>query len=57
MNTSYKSLILVIGLLFALSASISAAPGDLDPTFGNGGKRTDWTGSAGGVAIQQTEKS
>ena len=36
-NTNYKSLILVISLLFALSASISAAPGDLDPTFGNGG--------------------
>jgi uncharacterized delta-60 repeat protein len=37
MNANYKSIILVISLLFALSASISAAPGDLDPTFGNGG--------------------
>ncbi len=37
MNTNYKSLILAITVFFALSASISAAPGDLDPTFGNGG--------------------
>ena len=37
MNINYKSLILAISLFFALSASISAAPGDLDPTFGNGG--------------------
>src|SRR4029453_3214951 len=30
--------ILVTGyLIFALSISVSAAPGDLDPTFGNGG--------------------
>ena len=37
MNTNYKLLILAITVFFALSASISAAPGDLDPTFGNGG--------------------
>jgi len=37
MNANYKSIILAISLFFALSASISAAPGDLDPTFGNGG--------------------
>ena len=56
MNPNHKSLMLAIGLLFALSASISAAPGDLDPTFGNGGKRTDWTGFASGVAIQPDGK-
>src|SRR6185436_3588641 len=36
MNSNFKSIILVISLLF-FSASVSAAPGDLDPTFGNGG--------------------
>jgi uncharacterized delta-60 repeat protein len=36
-NANYKSIISAISLYFALSASISAAPGDLDPTFGNGG--------------------
>ena len=56
MNLNYKSLILAISLLFALSASISAAPGDLDPTFGNGGKRTDWAGYASEVAIQPDGK-
>src|SRR5688572_21203171 len=37
MNTNYKSLILTASLFFALSASISAAPGDLDLSFGSGG--------------------
>jgi len=37
MTGTYKPLILAISLFFALSASVSAAPGDLDPTFGNGG--------------------
>lgn len=37
MNANYKSITLAISLFFALSTSISAAPGDLDPTFGNGG--------------------
>ena len=36
MITNYKSLILAISLFLALSAPISAAPGDLDPTFGTG---------------------
>src|SRR6185295_7073108 len=35
MNT--RSIILTVSLLLTLSTSISAAPGDLDPTFGNGG--------------------
>ena len=56
MNRNWKSIILVISSFFALSASISAAPGDLDPTFGNGGKRTDWAGFASGVAIQPDGK-
>ena len=37
MNASYRSIILAITVSLALSASISAAPGDLDPTFGKGG--------------------
>jgi len=37
MNASYRSIILAITMSIALAASISAAPGDLDPTFGNGG--------------------
>ncbi|MFN2513497.1 MAG: hypothetical protein ABR568_19015 [Pyrinomonadaceae bacterium] len=37
MNANHRSIILAISLLFALSTSISAAPGDLDPTFGSGG--------------------
>ncbi len=37
MNTNHKSIIRAISLVFALSATVSAAPGDLDPTFGNGG--------------------
>jgi TolB protein len=37
MNTNYKSIALAICLFFALSASISAAPGDLDLTFVSGG--------------------
>lgn len=56
MNTNYKSIVLATSLFFALATSISAAPGDLDPTFGNGGKRTDWTGYASGVAIQPDGK-
>ncbi len=58
MNRNWKSIILVISSFLALSTSISAAPGDLDPTFGNGGKLTDWEGSdsAIGVAIQQDGK-
>jgi Tol biopolymer transport system component len=38
MCANYKSIILAISLFFSLSASISAAPGDLDPTFGSGGR-------------------
>jgi uncharacterized delta-60 repeat protein len=47
MNANYKSIVLAICLLFALSASTSAAPGDLDPTFGNGGMVI-----TGGVSLQ-----
>ena len=35
MNT--RSIILTVNLLLTLSTSMAAAPGDLDPTFGNGG--------------------
>ncbi|MGB7068767.1 MAG: choice-of-anchor Q domain-containing protein [Pyrinomonadaceae bacterium] len=34
----------------------TAAPGDLDPTFSGDGKLTDWSGGAGGVAIQPDGK-
>jgi uncharacterized delta-60 repeat protein len=37
MNTNYKSLILTVSLFFALSTTITAAPGDLDLSFGSGG--------------------
>src|SRR5262245_33316913 len=37
MNAKYKSIIFAACLCLALSASILAAPGDLDPTFGSGG--------------------
>src|SRR5262245_1191898 len=37
MRGTYKPVILAVSLLFALSASVSAAPGDLDLSFGNGG--------------------
>src|SRR6185436_6027017 len=46
----------LLALLFFGAKTISAAPGDLDPTFGNGGKRTDWAGYANGVAIQPDGK-
>ena len=35
MNRNYKSIILAIALFLALSVSVSAAPGDLDLTFGS----------------------
>ena len=38
MKAIHKSVILAIGLFFALTISISAAPGDLDSTFGQGGR-------------------
>jgi Domain of unknown function (DUF5122) beta-propeller len=37
MNANYRSIILAVSVFFALSVSTSAAPGELDPTFGNGG--------------------
>ena len=53
---NYRSIILTIGLFLALSALVSAAPGDLDPTFSGDGKLTDWAGYAHGVAIQPDGK-
>ena len=46
----------LLALLFVGAKTITAAPGDLDPTFGNGGKRTDWAGYAREVAIQPDGK-
>lgn len=37
MNRTLKPILLAIGLSFALATSISAAPGDLDLSFGSGG--------------------
>jgi uncharacterized delta-60 repeat protein len=62
MNANYKSIILAISLFFALSTSISAAPGDLDPTFGNGGivitrgPNFNALDTAAGMAIQPDGK-
>ncbi len=46
----------VLSLIFFGAAIITAQPGDLDPTFGNGGKLTDGPGLANGVAIQPDGK-
>jgi uncharacterized delta-60 repeat protein len=49
--------LLAITFLFVSSASATrAAPGDLDPTFGIGGKLTDWSGWATSVVIQPDGK-
>ncbi len=56
MNANYRSIILAISVTLALSASISAAPGDLDPTFGSGGKLIDGTSYAYDVAVQSDGK-
>jgi uncharacterized delta-60 repeat protein len=53
MNTKYKSIILTIGLFLALSASVSAAPGDLDMTFGSGGIVFTATGNNPSLDIAQ----
>jgi uncharacterized delta-60 repeat protein len=54
---NYRSIILAIGLFLALSVSIPAAPGDLDPTFGNGGKViTPGIGGISDIAIQPDGK-
>ena len=38
MNANYKSIILVVALFLALPAMTLAAAGDLDLSFGSGGK-------------------
>ncbi len=45
---------IVIACLGVLAFSMP--PGSLDPTFGNGGKLTDWSGRANSVAIQPDGK-
>jgi hypothetical protein len=62
MTATYKPIILAINLFFTLSLSISAASGDLDPTFGNSGKLTNRMlghsrDDANGVAIQSAGKT
>ena len=47
MKTNYKTIILAIGLFLALFILGSAAPGDLDLNFGNGGKVITFTGFQG----------
>src|SRR5438132_8799723 len=56
MNPNYKSIFCTISLLFALAASISAAPGDLDPTFGVGGTVIERSFGFYDVAIQPDGK-
>ena len=43
-------------ILFGATTTIKAAPGDLDLSFGSGGKLTDWTGEARSVAIAPNGK-
>ena len=57
MKTNYKAVILAMGLSISLSVSATAAPHDLDPTFGNGGKViTTGIGGINDIAIQQDGK-
>ncbi len=62
MNVNYKLIILAMSLFFTLSASMSAAPGDLDPSFGNGGiaitrgETFSHVNAAGAMAIQPDGK-
>jgi uncharacterized delta-60 repeat protein len=57
MNTDYTAIILSVGLFLALSIAISAAPGDLDSTFGTGGKViTPGIGAIDDIAIQPDGK-
>jgi uncharacterized delta-60 repeat protein len=62
MKANYRSIILAVSVFFALSVSTSAAPGDLDPTFGNGGIVISTGGSistleaARGMALQADGK-
>ncbi|MGI8836580.1 MAG: hypothetical protein ACR2H4_08070 [Pyrinomonadaceae bacterium] len=59
MNANYKSIVLAISLFLALPALTFAAPGDLDLSFGNGGKVITQVGSNAGarsVAIQSDGK-
>src|SRR5688572_9958370 len=55
---SHLTFLLVATLLCLAEPIIStlAAPGDLDPSIGNGGKLTDWSGAATDVAIQPDGK-
>jgi uncharacterized delta-60 repeat protein len=47
----------MITVIVGLAVStLTAAPGELDPTFSGGGKLIDWVGGASGVAIQPDGK-
>jgi uncharacterized delta-60 repeat protein len=54
----HRALLLSTILLTAgfMSSVFAQQPGDLDPTFGNGGKVTGWTGEAHSVTIQSDGK-
>src|SRR5689334_22880796 len=60
MSRNFTPILLALGLSFALAPSISAAPGDLDPTFAGDGKLLDWLSrgddSARGIAVQTDGK-
>jgi uncharacterized delta-60 repeat protein len=56
-KTNYTAVILAMGLSISLSLSATAAPHDLDPTFGNGGKViTTGIGGISDIAIQPDGK-
>ncbi len=50
------SVFAIFALILLSEISLQAGPGDLDATFGNGGKFTDWQGFAHAVAIQSDGK-
>ncbi len=55
-KTNYILTWILAAVCLSTTITISAAPGDLDPTFSGDGKLTDWEGSARAVAIQPDGK-
>jgi len=53
MNYKKRTILTSISIAIVLSTAIvaHAAPGNLDPTFGIGGRLTDWPGSARAKAV------
>ncbi len=55
-NRISSSVFAVFALILFAATIGTAAPGDLDSTFGTGGKLTDWVGGANAVVIQADGK-